>query len=288
MKAGTPMDLKTLLDTPPWDWPRDAGMLLFKTLLDKQAMESNRLIAAELSGELVVMNDDLADALLAIVRSDDESEELRATAAIGLGPILEQGDIELLDNDEFDDPESVPISLDKFRNIQDSLHKLYLDEGNPKEVRRRVLEGSVRSPQEWHLSATKVAYSSGDKDWVLTAVFAMGYIRGLDDQILEAMESRDPEIHFQAIRAAGHWELDAAWSHVVQLVENPGTPKPLLLAAIEAVGNIRPMEAGEILVDLTDSRDEEIADAADAAIAMAQAMSGAEDEKEEGDGDWIN
>jgi HEAT repeat protein len=283
------MDLKTLLETPPWDWPEDAGKLLLKTLVEKPANEADRLIAAELAGELVVMNDDLADALLAIVRNSDEPEELRATAAIGLGPVLEQGDLELLDDDEFDDPESVPISLDTFRNIQDSLHKLYLDESNPKEVRRRVLEGSVRSSQEWHLSATKAAYSSGDKDWVLTAVFAMGHVRGFEDQILEALESADPEIHFQAIRAAGHWELDAAWSHVVQLVENPKTPKPLLLAAIEAVGNIRPQEAVEILVDLADSRDEEIAEAANAAISMARAMLGEEDDEEEmDDGEWIN
>ena len=89
-------------------------------------------------------------------QANDESDELRATAAIGLGPVLEQADLELLDDDEFDDPESVPISLDKFRNIQDSLHKLYLDEGNPKEVRRRILEGSVRAPQEWHPDAIRL------------------------------------------------------------------------------------------------------------------------------------
>ena len=112
------MDLKTLLDTPPWEWPRDAGELFLRTLLDKQAHESDRLIAAELAGELVVMNDDLAEALLAIVHSRDEPEDLRATAAIGLGPVLEQGDLELLDGDEFEDPETVPVSLATFRNIQ--------------------------------------------------------------------------------------------------------------------------------------------------------------------------
>jgi hypothetical protein len=63
----------------------------------------------------------------------------------------------------------------------------------------------------------------------------------------------------------------------------------LLLAAIEAVGNIRPQEAGEILLDLADSRDEEIAEAANAAISMARAMLGEEDDEEEmDDGEWIN
>jgi hypothetical protein len=281
------MDLKTLLDTPPWEWPTEARTVILEALVDKQAKESDRLIAAELAGELVVMNEDLADALLAIVRGNNESEELRATAAIGLGPVLEQAYTELVDNDEFDDPESVPISLDKFRNIQDSLCKLYLDESNPKEVRRRVLEAAVRSPQEWHLTAIKGAYWSGDRDWMLTAIFSMGYIRGFDDYLLDALGSADPEIHCQAIRAAGNWQMDAAWSHVVQLVKNPETPKPLLLAAIEAVGNIRPKEALEILSDLADSQDQDIAEVAGDAILTAQDMSGEADDEED-DGKWIN
>ena len=281
------MDLKALLDTPPWEWPKGAGKLLAKTLRDKQAKESDRLIAAELAGELVAMNDDLADALLAAVGSADESEELRATAAVGLGPVLEQADTELVENDIFDDPESVPISFDTFRNIQDSLRKLYLDESNPKELRRRILEAAVRAPQDWHSSVISAAYSSGDKAWMLTAVFAMRAVRGFDDQILESLESADREIHYEAVNAAGAWDLDAAWPHVVALVKTPSTPKALLLAAIEAVGNIRPQEAGEILGDLADSHDEEIAEAAVEAIAVAQARSGEADDEED-EGEWIN
>jgi len=281
------MNVKDLLEIPPWEWPRNAGKLFLKTLVDKRANESDRLIAAELAGELVVMNNELAGALLSIVLSSEEPEELRATAAIGLGPVLERADTELVDTDRFDDPEAVPITLLTFRKIQDSLRRLYLDESNPKEVRRRILEAAVRAPQDWHPSAIKAAYSSGDKDWMLTAVFAMRCVRGFDDQILEALESTDPEIHSEAVTAAGNWELEAAWPHVVALVKDPSTPKLLLLAAIEAVGYIRPKESGEILVDLTDSGDEEIAEAAREAIAMAQAMSGEVDDEED-DREWIN
>ncbi len=288
------MHLNTLLKTPPWEWPQDAGELILETLVDKQAKEPDRLIAAELAGESVVINDALAGALLTIASSGDEPEELRAKAAISLGPVLEQGDLELLDDDEFDDPEGVPISLDTFRNIQDSLRNLYLDETNPKGLRRRILEAAVRAPQDWQTSAISAAYSSGDNAWVLTAVFAMRWVRGFDDQILEALESPDPNIHYEAVNAAGGWELDAAWPHVVALVQDRSTPKRLLLAAIEAVGSIRPEEAQDVLMDLTDSRDEEIADAANEAISMAQARSGEADdedggdEDEEDDGKWIN
>src|SRR5580693_7025418 len=159
------MDLKILLDIPPWDWPRDAGKMFQKALIDRRANESDRLVAANLAGDLTVMNDDLADALLAVVGSADESERLRAKAAISLGPILEHADM-----DGFEDPDDVPITDLTFRNIQDSLRKLYLDTSNPKEVRRRILEASVRAPEAWHQDAIGAAYSKGDKEWMLTAV----------------------------------------------------------------------------------------------------------------------
>ena len=282
------MDLKLLLDTPPWDWPRDAGRMFLKILIDRRAKASDRLIAAELAGDFTVINDDLAGALLAIVRDASEPEGLRARAAISFGAALEQASI-----DEFEDPDDVPISEGMFHNIQDSLRKLYFDTTTPKEVRRRILEASVRAPEAWHRDAIGQAYSSGDREWMLTAVFAMHCVRGFDNQILAALESADPDTHYEAVRAAGNWELDAAWDHIVELLNDPDTPKPLLLAAIGAAGSIRPAEAGVILVDLADSEDEDIAEAADEAMMMAEGASAYEeddedDEEEDEEGEWIN
>lgn len=279
------MDLRTLLDTPPWDWPRDAGKVLQKILTNPRAQAADRIIAADLAGDLVVINDELAYALMAIVGNADEAPELRAKAAISFGPALEVADTE-----EFDDPDAVPISEDTYHTIQELLQRLYLDQNIPKEVRRRILEASVRSPEPWHASAILAAYSSGDREWILTAVFAMRYVHEFDGQILEALKSSDPEIHYEAVKAAGEWELDAAWSHVVALVNDPGTPKDLLLAAIEAVGSICPAEAPGILMDLADSDDEEIAEAAGDAIAMAEAGADEdfEEDLEEDEDEWIN
>ena len=274
------MDLKTLLDTPPWDWPRDAGRMFRKILIDRRANESDRLIAAGLAGDFTVINDDLADALMAVVRSADEPEQLRAKAAISFGPILEHAN-----TDGFEDPDDVPITERTFRNIQDSLRKLYRDRSTPKEVRRRILEASVRAPKPWHADAIRYAYLSGDKEWTLTAVFSMRWVRGFEDQILAALKSDDPEIHYEAVRAAGNWELDEAWPHIVELVNHAHTPKPLLIAAIGAVGSIRPAEAREILADLAGSDDEEIAEAAEEATAMAEAVPDEEDDEED---EWIN
>jgi hypothetical protein len=279
------MNLKTLQDTPPWDWPTGAGKIIQKTLSDNRAKVSDRIIAADLAGNLVAINDDLANALVGIVSSPAEPEPLRAMAAISLGPVLEQSDIS-----EFDDPDDLPpITELTFRNIQDSLHKLYADDSIPKEVRRRILEATSRAAEPWHQNAIRAAYASGDRDWMLTAVFGMRWVKGFDDQILEALNSADPEIHYEAVEAAGNWALDGAWSHTVALVNNAGTPRPLLLAAIGAVASIRPAEARRVLTDLADSDDEEIAEAADEAIGMAEAATYEEDDEEEEDAsDWVN
>jgi uncharacterized protein (UPF0147 family) len=276
------MDLKTLQDTPPWDWPSDAGKKFQKILIDRQANENDRLIAARLAGDLTVMNNELADALTAIIRRPEEPEQLRAAAAIAFGPVLEQANMF-----EFEDPDDVPITQRTFRHIQDWLHKLHFDHSVPKEVRRRILEASVRAPEEWHQNAIRAAYSSGDKEWILTAVVSMRWVRGFDDQILEALKSGDAKIQCEAIQAAGNWELAAAWSHILALVRDSATPKSLLLAAIGAVASIRPAEARSVLADLADSDDEEIAEAVDEAIGMAETVSDEEDDEEVGS-EWIN
>ena len=208
-----------------------------------------------------------------LVRDAEEPENLRARAAISLGAVLEQADM-----DGFEVPDDVPIFERTFRNSQDTLHRLYLNKSNPKEVRRRILEASVRAPQDWHQNAIMAAYSSGDKGWMLTAVFSMRWVRGFDNQILEALKSADSEIHYQAVNAAGNWELNAAWPHIIALLNHAGTPKPLLLAA---ASSIRLQEAGEILIELAASDDEEIAEAADEAIAMSEPMSDEEDDEDD-------
>jgi hypothetical protein len=274
------MKLTALADIPPWDWPEGTDEVLLGVLRDREATESDRLLATELAGDFTVINDGLVDALLSILRSGDASEEVRAKAAISLGPVLEHAD-----TNGFDDPDDVPIAERTFHEIQESLHKLYVDAGVPKEVRRRILEASVRAPQDWHQGAVRAAYSGSDEAWKLTAVFCMRFIRGFERQILEALESQNPDFRYEAVQAAGNWEVDAAWPHVVALVTSGETDKALLLVAIDAVSNIRPGDAAEILGDLLDSDDEDIVEAAHEALAMAEGFSDEDDEDFENDED---
>ncbi len=261
------MDLKFLEETPPWEWPEDAGKVLFDTVSNDRSDVSDRILAAELAGDITVVDDDIADALLHILQDSSEPEALRGQSAIALGPVLD-----LADMDGFDDPDDVPISEEMFRNIQESFRKLYMDAAVPKEVRRRILEASVRAPQDWHRDAIRAAYASEDEDWRLTAVFSMRWVRGFKAQILESLETSNPEIHYQAVCAAGNYELDEAWPHVSSLLRKSVNNKPLLLAAIDAAAAIRPQKARSVLMNLTHADDEDIAEAAEEALAMADAM----------------
>lgn len=261
------MDPRKLKKTPSWEWPEETGKALLEILIDNGADPSDRILAVELAGDFTVINDELVEALLSILLSNSEPEELRATAAISMGPALEHAYIE-----EFEDPDDVPISEGVFHKIQDSLHSLYMDTDVPEYVRRRIMEASIRAPQAWHQDAIGSAYTCDDEDWRLTAVFSMRWVEGFDDQILESLESDNEDIHYQAVCAAGIWEVDAAWSHVAGLVRAKGIDKSLLLAAIEAVTGIRPQEAAEILGDLTSFDDEDIVDAAYEAMTMAKIL----------------
>jgi hypothetical protein len=262
--GGKAVDLNALKDMPPWDWPEGTGKRFLGILRDKDAPPSDRLLAAELAGDYTVMNDDLARAFLEILADAHEPEGLRGQAAISFGPALEQAD-----TDGFDNPGDVPITEKTFVKIQETLSRLYLDRDVPKEVRRRVLEASVRAPQGWHENAVREAYAEKDEAWRLTAVFCMRFIPGFDAEILESLESKNPDIHYQAVCAAGSWEVAAAWPHISKLLAAKKIEKALLLAAIEAVAFVRPEEAEEVLGEFVDSEDEDIVDAAYEAMAMA-------------------
>jgi hypothetical protein len=202
--------------------------------------------------------------------------KLRSKAVISMGPVLEHADTH-----GFEDADDVPIAKPTFHRIQESLRELYLEADVPKETRRRILEASVRAPQDWHEDAVRAAYASGDEAWRLTAVFCMRFVRGFDEQILEALDSKNPSIHYEAVLAAGNWAVNAAWPHVAALVTSRETDKPLMLAAIDAVASIRPRQASEILSDLTESDDEDIVEAVFEAIAIAEGPAAGDDEDDE-------
>jgi len=86
-----------------------------------------------------VIDDKLVDTLLSVLGNSQESEALRATAAISLGPVLEYAD-----TDGFESADDGPISEETFRRTQASVRERYLAAKVPKAVHRRVLKAAVR------------------------------------------------------------------------------------------------------------------------------------------------
>lgn len=258
------MNLKELDEIPPWEWPENASSLILGTLKDRKASQEERLLAADMAGEEVVLSEEVGDSLLEIVKSSDEPEDLRSTAAISLGPGLELAEIQ-----DYDDPDDLPpFSKALVEKIQDTFHQLHNDGSAPKNVRRAVLEASVRKSEEWHPDAVRRAYDSGSPDWQLTAVFCMRFMDGFEKEILESLTSKNADIQRNAVEAAGSMEIDAAWPHIKKLITSRKTEKSLLLSAIEAASALRPEET-EIYDHLVDSYDEDVSEAALDAISLA-------------------
>jgi hypothetical protein len=269
--------LDDLKDIPSWEWPEDAASQVLTTLKDRKAARKNRMLAAELAGDMVLLNEEVAEALLDIIRSNEEAAELRSSAAIALGPGLEEADL-----GDYNDPDDTPAFSESFlKGIQDILRTLYLDITVHTDVRRSILEASVRNPQGWHTPAIQDAYVKDSMDWRLTAVFCMRFVKGFEKEILEALNSADARIHYNAVEAAGNWELESAWPHISQLVTSPNTEKSLRLAAIWAAASIHPHET-DIIEPLVDSDDEDISETAMDALTEAGFAGEWEEEEDEG------
>ncbi len=264
---------KELNEFPPWEWPEDAGEILLSILRDAKAVAAERLLAAELAGDCVVINDEIAAKLLSIVEDDAESDEMRARAAISLGPALEHGEVY-----EFDDPDDFVISEIMFERINRSLPKIYLSDAS-KLVKRRVFEAAVRAPQEWQHEVIRTRYTDEDEEWKLSAVFGARFVRGFDDIILDALNTTNEDILLEAVYGARNWEIEAAWPYILSILNKPDADKSLTLVAIEAAGNIRPKEAIAVLGPLLDSDDEEIVDQVHEVLAIAGAIEDDEDDE---------
>jgi len=259
------MDLSQLRNTPPWEWPVDAGPRLRAAIEDRSAAAAERVTAIELASDPTIMDDAMAATLLRVVAGDHEDAELRGRAAIALGPALE-----LMDEWEPSDLDEPLLSRAVVAGIKQTFRQLYADAGVPRDVRRRVLEAAVRAPEDWQHGATRAAWLGGDPAWRLTAIFCMRFLPGFGARIVEALDSDDVELRYEAVCAAENWTLQDAWTRVVRLALADDEDRDVRLAAIAAVAAIRPSAARDVLAELTVSRDEEIADAAFEAVTLAE------------------
>ncbi|MCA9670559.1 MAG: hypothetical protein KC503_33415 [Myxococcales bacterium] len=272
------IDLDLLQQTDPIEWPETATEALIAVLGTPTERDDDELmLAAQLVTVGGVLNDVTAAALCALLDDEGLADEVRAQAALALGPALQEFDEE----GEWDFGEDAVLSVETFRLACDTLMEIFADEDQPPLLRRRALEAAVRAPQDWHAEAIANAFAHDDHDWQLTAVFCMRWVPGFETEILEALDSESDLLRGEALLAAGAWEIEAAWPVIEALLVAEDTEKDLRLAAIEAAVGMPTDDADAIFAELVDHHDEEIAAAAADAMMMIAAMAGELEELEE-------
>lgn len=221
-----------------------------------------------------VVDDAVARELFRFARDPERGEEERGEALIALGPALaECCDEEAADGSLEPQPAGtegwweLPLSSAGYREVHDELRRIYHDGSLPKLVRRRALEAAVRAPRDWHREAAATAWGSGDPEWRVTAVFAMGHLPGFQDEIIEAFRKGEPPVREEAIRAAGRSATgEVLADDLMALAADRTAHRDLRLAAIEALSELQPEGASEVLEQLQDDRDREIRGAAREAL----------------------
>jgi len=224
-------------------------------------------VRAEASEELNEgMDDDVVAGLLLIV-ANHEDEEVRADAIIALGPIVEMAGMEYDDEVDFDfDEELGPgITRETYLLLIDRLRAIYDDASLPKLVRRRAFEVLVRDPRGWQAVEVRKYFAADDAEWKLSAVFAMGHIAGFEKDLAALVRSAEGLMLVEAVRSAGAQGVTAAGKRIADVAMDERADLYLRLVAIAALSNVH-KNSTEILEELTLSGNEEIVEAAEAAL----------------------
>jgi HEAT repeat protein len=128
----------------------------------------------------------------------DTDPMVRASAASALGLFVYKGELE-------------EIPPEMLARIEDRLLVVEKD-GDEAIVRRRALEALGYSSRPEVPGLIREAYRSADKEWQASALFAMG--RSADEtwekDILNRLNAQEPEVELEAVKAAGHLELQSA------------------------------------------------------------------------------
>ncbi|HET6384113.1 MAG TPA: HEAT repeat domain-containing protein [Armatimonadota bacterium] len=185
---------------------------------------------------------------------EDTEIDVRRSAIAALGRYVYDGFVlEELDESDFNDVKNVLLTT-------------HQNPDEPLDIRRTALEalGFITDEEIENLIGT--AYRNPERMMRISAIFAMGRsgTRTWDDIIKAELRSRDHEMLFEAIRAAGETYLQSVAPSLEELTENPD--RDIRLAAINALGKAGRPESVSVLRRHALSADEDIRDIAAAAL----------------------
>ncbi|MDX2075073.1 MAG: HEAT repeat domain-containing protein [bacterium] len=198
--------------------------------------------------------------LVHLVRHD-KGIEVRASAFTGLGRFILLGEYDEVPKEEIQFAQTA--AYDSWKNLNE-----------PVEVRRRALEAFSNCTDDRLPEMITEAYKSHLPEMRVSAIYAMG--RSYDSQwtstILREMDNENPQIRYEAVRAAGELEIKQAVQQLGKLARGEHD-REIMLMAIWSLGEIGGELPTKILQRLSDkaeeSDDEDLIDAIDEAIAIA-------------------
>jgi HEAT repeat protein len=230
----------------------------------------------------VEMNGELARGILGLIASD-APDEVRADAIVSLGPAVEECGVEYMEDEEDGELPSadwIPLSREAFEEVTSALRAVYEDPAQPTIVRRRAMEVLVRDPRPWMTDAIRRDFASEDRDWKMTAIFSMGFVRGFQQELLDTLRSADGDLLYEAVRAAGNAEVQKAAPILEAFALSDETDRDVRLEAIAALPSVD-RECFDLLDELADSSDEEVRAAAEEALEELQMFGEDLDDEEE-------
>jgi len=160
-----------------------------------------------------------------ILKNDDQ-EIVRAAAATSLGYFVYLGEVE-------------EISPEFTRQVEEALLAT-LQSNEEINVQRHSLESLGYSSRPEVKPLIRKAYNSQDNRWLCSALYAMG--RSADQvwgpSVSEMLDHSDPEVQFEAVRAAGELEISAARPILFDMLDSGLDDEETRMAAIWSLSQI--------------------------------------------------
>ncbi len=199
---------------------------------------------------------------LAALAVSDTAMEVRAAAVGALGRFILQGEFGKLPQAEA-------------QLAQDTALDLFNSRDEPLDVRRRALEAISNCGRDGVSELIEEAYMDPSIKMRASAVFAMG--RSCDlrwrEIILDELMSDEPELLYEATRAAGELELKDAVSALGGLLDHED--REIQEMAVWALGEIGGKQARRLLEAAAElAPDDSFAEAVDEALEMAYLVGG--------------
>jgi HEAT repeat protein len=188
---------------------------------------------------------DLISTFLNLLNTDSDAD-VRAAAAGGLARYVYAGEIE-------------EISQAKLKKIEDALLAALKNKDTPPQVKRAALESLGYSSRDEVPALIKTAFTSKDKHWIASALFAMGRSASAEWQpeVISMLQSNIPILRMKAARAAGELELADAIPHLLELLDDPDeNTRQASIWSISQIGGEGVQEALEHLYEQAEDESE--------------------------------